>query len=110
MANIQKGTISSILGASARVIPSTGDGAPTAQLVVPRHLRSAGNLASGIQVVYVVFEDETGYIIDRADGEWNGVFPGTITASDFITQSVASYNGHTHTGVQTGGSLTGAPQ
>jgi hypothetical protein len=79
---IQKGKISSIESTptdtqdnetTARVIPSTGNEIVTRPLVIPWRLRGkGGNLAPGVSVVFIVFDDFTGYIIDRADGEFSG--------------------------------------
>lgn len=70
MANMEKGTIASINGTKAKVL--TPAGVVTSELVIPRHLRGAsGNLSKGVAVVYVEFEDRTGLIMGRADGEWS---------------------------------------
>jgi hypothetical protein len=59
-----------------------------------------------MQVVYVVFEDGTGIVLARMDGEWNhkiwggvDVVTGNVSVNngDIVTQSVKSYNTHTHT-------------
>lgn len=58
----------------------------------------------GTEIVYVLFEDQTGVIISRMDGEWSGTLSGSInitgglttagnvTAADMITPSVESLN------------------
>ena len=85
---IQKGTISSIEGAPdrngdptrARVLPSTADGAVTRPLTIPWYLRGEmGNLSPGTEVIYTMFEDGTGAILTRMDGEWSGTVPGDVT-------------------------------
>lgn len=120
---IQKGTISSVEGktdrngdkTTARVLPSTADGMVTRPLVIPWWLRGKmGNLAPDVEVAYAMFEDGTGIILARMDGEWDGTVPGDVTvikgsvavtegdvtvpAGDVKTGSV-SLNNHTHTGV-----------
>ena len=85
---IQKGTISSIEGPSdrngdmttARVLPCTAEGAVTRPLTIPWFLRGEmGNLKPGTEVIYAVFEDGTGSILTRMDGEWSGTMLGNIT-------------------------------
>lgn len=67
---INKGTIASISGNTARVVPSDISDRPTAKITIPKHLRGdAGNLKKGTEVVYVEFDDATGLLISRADGE-----------------------------------------
>lgn len=87
----QKGTISSVEGptdrngdnTTARVIPATGDGAVTRPLTLPWWLRgSTGNLKPGDEVAYAKFEDGTGIILSRMDGEWSGVVAGDVTISE----------------------------
>lgn len=73
-----------------------------------------GNLSPGVEVAYAMFEDGTGLILSRMDGEWPGIVPGDITIkkgaltvqdkgvsvpSADVTASGVSLNSHTHTGV-----------
>ena len=52
MGNINKGTIASISGNTARVVPSDAGAKPTAKITIPWHLRgSTGNLSKGTAVV-----------------------------------------------------------
>ena len=105
---IQKGKISSVEGkadrngdkTTARVLPSTAD---------------------GTEVAYAMFEDGTGIILSRMDGEWDGIVPGDITvkkgaltmqdkgisvpSADVIATGI-SLTGHTHTDSM-GGSTSG---
>ena len=68
MGNINKGTIASISGNTARVVPSDAGAKPTAKITIPWHLRgSTGNLSKGTAVVYVEFDDSTGLLLGRAD-------------------------------------------
>lgn len=138
MSKILKGKISSIeespvdekgLASTAKVISLIG-GSVTRPLIIPWWLRgSMGKLMQGTEVVYVEFEDKTGFILSRFDGDFqtnipydlivdgnitqngNSVINGkseildSITASDFVSISKGSYNEHTHKDSQ-GGSTT----
>jgi hypothetical protein len=127
---IQKGTISSVEGevdrngdkTKARVLPNTADGAVTRPLTIPWWLRGKmGNLAPGVEVAFALFEDSSGVIITRMDGEWDGFIPGDVKIdgntevvgdvklNDMESSSVSSYNNHTHSGVQSGPSSTSTP-
>lgn len=124
--NIDKGTISRILpekdwnghARKATINPCTNAGAVTPALTIPWHLRGQiGALKVGDTVAYALFDDGTGIILERLDGEWQGVidYPtrttgdvvneksvttvGKTTTADLSTGSVGSYNSHTHTGV-----------
>lgn len=79
MGQISKGTIASISGNMARVVPSEMSGKSTAMITIPWHLRGeAGNLKKGTEVVYAEFEDSTGLLLGRADGE------GSATTSTLL--------------------------
>lgn len=113
---IQKGTISSVEGradrngdkTTARVLPCTADGAVTRPLTIPWWLRGKmGNLKPGDEVAYAKFEDGTGIILSRMDGEWDGTVPGDVTIDKGginvpdgdVTASGISQTSHTHAGV-----------
>ena len=113
---IQKGKISTVEGAAdrngdkttARVLPCTADGTAARPLTIPRWLRGKmGNLAPDVQVAYAMFEDGTGIILSRMDGEWDGTVPGSVkvekgdvTVPDGdVTASGISLKTHTHAGV-----------
>ena len=113
---IQKGKISSVEGkadrngdkTTARVLPSTADSMVTRPLTIPWYLRGEmGNLNPGTEVAYAMFEDGTGIILSRMDGEWDGTVPGSVkvekgdvTVPDGdVTASGISLKTHTHTGV-----------
>lgn len=73
MGNINKGTIASISENTARVVPSDDNSKPTARITIPWYLRGdAGQLKKGTEVVYVEFDDSTGLLLCRADGEKEG--------------------------------------
>ena len=127
---IQKGKISSVEGkadrngdkTTARVLPSTADSMVTRPLTIPWYLRGEmGNLTPGTEVAYAMFEDGTGIILSRMDGEWDGIVPGDITVkkgaltmqdkgisvpSADVTATGISLTGHTHTD-SIGGSTSG---
>lgn len=69
MTMIDKGVISALKdgGKKAEVIPSRSKNSVTAPLVVPDILR--GNVQVKTEVVYVMFDDNTGIILDRLDGK-----------------------------------------
>ena len=102
---INKGTVSAILDGGKRVSVKPYMGSiVTVALTVPYFLFEC--LDVGMPVVYVTFEDNTGIVLARMDGEWShklrdGVEIVTgnvkVTAGDIATNAVASYNAHTHT-------------
>ena len=113
---IQKGKISTVEGAAdrngdkttARVLPCTADGMVTRPLTIPWWLRGKmGNLKPDDEVAYAMFEDGTGIILSRMDGEWDGTVPGSVkvekgdvTVPDGdVTASGISLKTHTHAGV-----------
>ena len=109
MGQINKGTIASIDGNVARVSPSDADTRTTAKITIPWHLRgAAGNLQKGTAVVYVEFEDSTGLLLGRADGEWGAYIPSLST--DKVTANGVSLSDHRHGGVETGSGTTQGPR
>ncbi len=129
MAEIQKGIISTIEGPKdgngnntrARVVPEQADGVVSRPLAIHFLLRGdAGKLTKGTEVVFAMFEDQTGIILSRADGEWFGVIngnanatgtltvAGNVKAKDVQTETLTSVNSHKHGGVDTGSGNTGA--
>jgi hypothetical protein len=114
MGYIEKGTIAAISGNTVRVVPSSASDRPTAQITIPWHLRGiAGNLSKGTEVAYVTFDDATGLLLGRMDGNWGAYLPSlsvtSIEASGDITASGVSLKEHTHGGVETGSGNTGVP-
>ena len=116
MGQINKGTIAGIDGNMARVVPSDASAKPTAKITLPRHLRGAtGNLKKGTAVVYVEFDDSTGLLLGRADGEWGAYLP-RLTAGSVsvpkgdVTAGGISLKGHTHGGVEPGSVTTNTPK
>ena len=115
MGIINKGTIAGIEGNTARVVPSDTGTKPTAKIVIPWHLRGdTGKLQKGMAVVYGEFDDATGLLLGRADGEWGAYLP-SLTAGSVsvpkgdVTASGVSLSGHKHGGVETGSGSTGKP-
>ena len=109
MGQINKGKIASVSGNTARVVPSEASARPTPKITIPWHLRGdAGNLKKGTEVVYVEFDDSTGLLLGRADGEWGAYLP-SLKADD-VTAGGVSLKGHTHGGVQTGSGTTSKPK
>lgn len=125
---IQKGTISSVdeNKKTAIVIPMDAKSTVTFALVVPYFLWEC--LDVGMEVVYCTFEDLTGIILSRLDGEWNhtvyetltvkGVqeitktldVGETVTAQTDVIASGISLVGHVHGGIYPGSSNTSTPQ
>lgn len=67
---VQKGKVSAVLdgGKTVTVTPYAG-GTVTPAITVPFFL--FGVLPIGTPVAYVVFDDNTGIVLSRMDGEWN---------------------------------------
>ena len=71
MAQVQKGIVLSLEagGTRARVQPASQNDQVSRPLVIPWHMRgAAGHLTKGSEVVFVIFEDQTGLLLSRADG------------------------------------------
>lgn len=139
MSCIEKGIILTIEGEAdrngnltkARVQSKTAEGTTTLPLTIPWYLRgSMGMLEKGTEVVYALFDDATGVILARMDGNWEGkmeetqlfldlmdttaTVQGSIDVSDGITGDTITDSGvrlatHTHGGVESGGSNTSHP-
>lgn len=94
MAEIFKGRISKILenpkdnwghSTLATVNPCTNAGAVTYAIIIPWWLRGrTGALKVGDEVCYSVFDDSTGIIVSRADGNWQGVMDYDVTTSGHV--------------------------
>ena len=108
MGQIHKGRIATVSGKNARVIPLDKEDKATAKLVVPWHLRGdTGDLKKDDEVVYAEFDDGTGILLGRMDGDWGEYLPKLD--SDKITDSGVRLAKHKHGGVQSGSSNTGNP-
>lgn len=72
----QKGKVSSVLDGGKKVTATPyGGGVVSISLVVPAFL--VGALAINTPIVYITFDDNTGLVLSRMDGGWNG---GNISA------------------------------
>ena len=111
MGTIDKGTIASLNTAKNTARVQTKAGIVTNDLVVPWHLRGgSGNLKKGMEVVFVEFDDQTGILIGRADGDWGYYFIAGITAAGDVKAGKVSLQKHTHNytwGHDPGSSVTG---
>ncbi len=114
---IFKARVSSFEGAdrngdpsAARVLPLVADGVVTRAFPIHWSLRGGmAPLAVGDEVVCAKFEDGTGIVLCRADGEWAGFVPGPVevegqltgdaggTFSADVTAAGVSLSTHTHT-------------
>lgn len=81
MSEIDKGIILTIEGkldrnknfTQARVQSKTAEGTTTLPLTIPWYLRGKmGDLKKGTEIVYALFDDATGVILSRMDGNWEG--------------------------------------
>ena len=68
MTGVNKGEIASIDNATARIVPCNYQNKTTSKIVIPRFLRD--NLKKGDEVAYIQFDDATGIILGRMDGEY----------------------------------------
>lgn len=108
MGQIHKGRIATISGNMARVVPLDKEDKATPRLVVPWHLRGdTGELEVDDEVVYAEFDDGTGILLGRMDGDWGEYLPKLRSGS--ITDSGVRLAKHKHSGVESGGSNTGNP-
>lgn len=98
---IEKGIILTIEGevdrnenfTKARVQSTTAEGTITLPLTIPWYLRgSMGMLTKGTEVVYVVFNDATGVILSRMDGNWEGKMEETQLCID-LKEATATVQG-----------------
>lgn len=97
---INKGFVSTIVddGKKAIVIPQEANGTTTIALVIPYFLLEC--LEINMPVVYATFEDNTGIILSRLDGEWNHKIYETLTIKGVthMTDKLTADNGITATG------------
>ena len=93
MSYIEKGIILTIEGEAdrnenptkARVQSKTAEGTTTLPLTIPWYLRgSMGMLKKGTEVVYALFDDATGVILARMDGNWEGKMEETQLFIDLM--------------------------
>jgi len=113
VAEVIKGIILNIEadGTRARVRPSSAEGLVSRLVTIPWHMRgSTGNLTKGTEVVFAIFEDQSGLLFSRMDGNWGHFIGGDIEAGGDVKAGDISLKNHTHSGVDTGPGNTGGPQ
>ena len=102
---INKGKVSRVTngGKSVSVTPYVG-GSVTPEITVPFFL--IGALPVNTPVAFVLFDDGTGVVLSRMDGEWNHVI------SDGVVIDGVPFGEHTHEYICSlgGASQTGAPE
>lgn len=104
-----KGTVQSINGGTAVIVPAEHPGMVTRPLVIPFYWRAAmGNLRPGDEVYYLEDDELSGYIIGRTDGEWDNTLRASLAVTGDVTAGGISLMQHTHIGNQ--GSPTSPPQ
>lgn len=106
---IEKGKVSAVLdgGNKVTVIPAFSPDVVTHTLAVPFFL--LGCLDIDTEVVYCQFQDNTGIVLARMDGEWNRTIEGDINISGAI-KTAAGINLTTHTHTDTMGGVTSGPK
>lgn len=119
---IEKGYISAILdgGKKVTVVPAFSSDVVSHELVVPFFLEKS--LAVKMEVAYCWFQDDTGLVLARMDGDWSWELEGDVTIiGDVSTENLEasagvmvkgiSLGGHTHTdasGDTTSGPISGS--
>ena len=147
MSELQKGIILTLEGPNdrngqptrARVQSTSADGTSTMPITIPWYIRGTmGDLQKGTEVAYAKFDDETGILISRMDGEWSGSMheqnihisgnvvvtgdvdiSGSTNAADITCSSLAGGTvrsgdvilaTHVHGGVESGNHSTNLPE
>lgn len=94
MSVLQKGVILTLEGETdrngnltkAKVQSASAEGTSTLPITIPWHLRGEmGMLEKGTEIAFVVFDDATGIIVSRMDGNWNGIMEDDITIKGNLT-------------------------
>ncbi len=94
MGAVQKGIILTLEGENdqngnptkARVQAASSEGTSTLPITIPWYLRGKmGNLEKGSEIAFIVFDDYTGIIISRMDGNWDGTIEDNITVKKNLT-------------------------
>ena len=89
MSVVQKGIVLTLEGdrdkngnpTKAKVQSISAEGTSTLPITIPWYLRGdMGKLEKGTEIAFVVFEDSTGIIVSRMDGNWDGVIEDDIEA------------------------------
>lgn len=107
--DIQKGTVETVQGGRATVIPTAHPEITTRPLVLPFYWQERmGNIQPGDTVIFAETDDHDGVILARLDGEWDNTFRApltmaeTVTAEKDVTAAGVSLQNHTHTSSQPG--------
>ncbi|MDE6055896.1 MAG: pre-mRNA-splicing factor [Lachnospiraceae bacterium] len=88
MGVVQKGIILTLEGETdingnptkAKVQSTSAEGTSTLPITIPWYLRGEmGRLEKGTEIAFVIFEDLTGIIVSRIDGNWDGMIEDNIT-------------------------------
>ncbi len=94
MSVVQKGIILTLEGPAdkngnqtrARVQSASAEGTSTLPITIPWYLRGEmGNLEKGTEIAFAIFDDYTGIIISRMDGNWDGTIEGDVAARGNLT-------------------------
>lgn len=115
MGTIEKGIILTLEGerdrnknyTKATVQAASAEGTPTLPLTIPWYLRgSMGNLQKGTEIAYVVFDDESGIVLSRIDGNWDGQLEEQNLSIDTIGKTVKITGSVEITDILIGGGLS----
>ena len=94
MCVVQKGIILTLEGETdqngnptkARVQAASAEGTSTLPITIPWYLRGKmGNLEKGSEIAFIIFDDYTGIIVSRMDGNWDGTSEDNITVNKNLT-------------------------
>ena len=94
MSVVQKGIILTLEGeidkngnpTKAKVQSVSAEGTSTLPITIPWYLRGEmGKLEKGTEIAFVVFDDTTGIIVSRIDGNWDGTIDNNITIKGNLT-------------------------
>ena len=112
MGTIEKGIILTLEGeqdrnqnyTKATVQATSAEGTPTLPLTIPWYLRgSMGNLQKGTEIAYVLFDDESGIVLSRIDGDWDGKLEEKSLSIDTLGETAKITGNVDITGVLIGG-------
>ena len=80
------GTVQSISGAKAVIVPDEHPEIVTREYIVPYYWRhEMGNIQIGEKVLCILDDDLHGYILMRCDGEWDYTIRNTLTVEQAVT-------------------------
>ena len=62
------------------------EGTSTLPITIPWYLRGKmGNLEKGSEIAFIVFDDQTGIVVSRMDGNWEGTIEEDVTVRGTLT-------------------------